>query len=105
MFWGVSVFWGDPAPPQLYVTLAWRGGGSRLAKPAAVLGFAAPPFLLGALRVAEHRNHWGDVLAGFLTGTAIAAFLVSTPKPWAPQPPPGGVPNTPWRSPNPPGTP
>ncbi|XP_071656740.1 phospholipid phosphatase-related protein type 2 [Patagioenas fasciata] len=60
----------------LYVTLAWRGGGSRLAKPAAVLGFAAPPFLLGALRVAEHRNHWGDVLAGFLTGTAIAAFLV-----------------------------
>ncbi|XP_074710865.1 LOW QUALITY PROTEIN: phospholipid phosphatase-related protein type 2 [Strix uralensis] len=61
----------------LYVTLAWRGGGSRLAKPAAVLGFAAPPFLLGALRVAEHRNHWGDVLAGFLTGTAIAAFLVT----------------------------
>ncbi|XP_069737645.1 phospholipid phosphatase-related protein type 2-like [Phaenicophaeus curvirostris] len=61
----------------LYVTLAWRGGGSRLAKPAAVLGFAAPPFLLGALRVAEHRNHWGDVLAGFLTGTGIAAFLVT----------------------------
>uniref|UniRef100_A0A8V5GWU7 Phosphatidic acid phosphatase type 2/haloperoxidase domain-containing protein n=1 Tax=Melopsittacus undulatus TaxID=13146 RepID=A0A8V5GWU7_MELUD len=49
----------------LYVTLAWRGGGSRLAKPAAALGFAAPPFLLGALRVAEHRNHWGDVVAGF----------------------------------------
>ncbi|XP_050167718.1 phospholipid phosphatase-related protein type 2-like, partial [Myiozetetes cayanensis] len=61
----------------LYVTLAWRGGGSRLAKPAAVLGFAAPPFLLGALRVAEHRNSWGDVLGGFLCGTGIAAFLVT----------------------------
>ncbi|XP_058717679.1 phospholipid phosphatase-related protein type 2-like, partial [Poecile atricapillus] len=53
------------------------GGGSRLAKPAAVLGFAAPPFLLGALRVAEHRNSWGGVLGGFLCGTAIAAFLVT----------------------------
>ncbi|XP_030826352.1 phospholipid phosphatase-related protein type 2 [Camarhynchus parvulus] len=62
---------------SVYVTLAWRGGGSRLAKPAAVLGFAAPPFLLGALRVAEHRNSWGGVLGGFLCGTAIAAFLVT----------------------------
>ncbi|XP_051630867.1 LOW QUALITY PROTEIN: phospholipid phosphatase-related protein type 2-like [Manacus candei] len=70
----------------LYVTLAWRGGGSRLAKPAAVLGFAAPPFLLGALRVAEHRNSWGDVLGGFLCGTGIAAFLVRPHKhPQTPQ--------------------
>lgn len=61
----------------LYVTLAWRGGGSRLAKPAAVLALCAPPFLVGAVRVAEHRNHWADVLAGFVTGGAIAAFLVS----------------------------
>ncbi|XP_017695443.1 PREDICTED: phospholipid phosphatase-related protein type 2-like [Lepidothrix coronata] len=90
VFWGVlgcfRVFWGSRGgyfgvtscvPLQLYVTLAWRGGGSRLAKPAAVLGFAAPPFLLGALRVAEHRNSWGDVLGGFLCGTGIAAFLVT----------------------------
>uniref|UniRef100_A0A8U8BMY9 Uncharacterized protein n=1 Tax=Geospiza parvula TaxID=87175 RepID=A0A8U8BMY9_GEOPR len=68
----------------LYVTLAWRGGGSRLAKPAAVLGFAAPPFLLGALRVAEHRNSWGGVLGGFLCGTAIAAFLVTQNPPKIP---------------------
>ncbi|XP_064355452.1 phospholipid phosphatase-related protein type 2-like [Dromaius novaehollandiae] len=61
----------------MYVTLGWGARGSRLAKPAAVLALAAPPFLLGALRVAEHRNHWADVLAGFLTGTAIAAFLVT----------------------------
>ncbi|KAM9514261.1 phospholipid phosphatase-related protein type 2-like [Guaruba guarouba] len=60
----------------LYVTLAWRGAGSRLAKPAAALCFAAPPFLLGALRVAEHRNHWGDVAAGLVCGAGIAAFLV-----------------------------
>ncbi|XP_064557457.1 phospholipid phosphatase-related protein type 2, partial [Zonotrichia leucophrys gambelii] len=78
-----QVVLGTPAPHflpvcrPLYVTLAWRGGGSRLAKPAAVLGFAAPPFLLGALRVAEHRNSWGGVLGGFLCGTAIAAFLVT----------------------------
>ncbi|XP_063037931.1 uncharacterized protein LOC134432985 [Melospiza melodia melodia] len=69
----------------LYVTLAWRGGGQFLGyfwavrdpglagwpggvgvpawpSPRPFLGFAAPPFLLGALRVAEHRNSWGGVL-------------------------------------------
>ncbi|XP_059693611.1 phospholipid phosphatase-related protein type 2-like, partial [Haemorhous mexicanus] len=56
---------------------AYAGAFAGLAKPAAVLGFAAPPFLLGALRVAEHRNSWGGVLGGFLCGTAIAAFLVT----------------------------
>uniref|UniRef100_A0A663FEB3 Phospholipid phosphatase related 2 n=1 Tax=Aquila chrysaetos chrysaetos TaxID=223781 RepID=A0A663FEB3_AQUCH len=67
----------------LYVTLAWRGGGARgWPSRRRFWGSRPPRFLLGALRVAEHRNHWGDVLAGFLTGTAIAAFLdPSTPSP------------------------
>ncbi|XP_014118361.1 PREDICTED: lipid phosphate phosphatase-related protein type 2-like [Pseudopodoces humilis] len=71
------------APPALVYALvtAVPALTSRLAKPAAVLGFAAPPFLLGALRVAEHRNSWGGVLGGFLCGTAIAAFLIPKPDP------------------------
>lgn len=28
------------------------------------------------MRVAEYRNHWADVLAGYFTGGAIAVFLV-----------------------------
>lgn len=35
-------------------------------------------FLTGINRVAEYRNHWSDVIAGFLVGISIAAFLVST---------------------------
>ncbi|KAM8793861.1 phospholipid phosphatase-related protein type 2-like [Eudromia elegans] len=61
----------------LYVTLGWRGGGSRLARPAAALALVAPPLALGALRVAEHRNHRADVLAGLAGGAASAAFLVT----------------------------
>lgn len=67
-----------PRPPhlQMYVTLVGPRG-SRLARPALCLALLAPAFLLGVVRVAEHRNHWADILAGFLTGTAVAAFLVS----------------------------
>uniref|UniRef100_A0A8C8SUK1 Phospholipid phosphatase-related protein type 1 n=1 Tax=Pelusios castaneus TaxID=367368 RepID=A0A8C8SUK1_9SAUR len=61
----------------MYVTLVLEVRGSRLAKPSLCLALAAPAVLVGVVRVAEHRNHWADVLAGFLTGTAIAAFLVS----------------------------
>ncbi|KYO44851.1 phospholipid phosphatase-related protein type 2 [Alligator mississippiensis] len=60
----------------MYVTLVGPRG-SRLARPALCLALLAPAFLLGVVRVAEHRNHWADILAGFLTGTAVAAFLVT----------------------------
>uniref|UniRef100_A0ACB8F3D7 Phospholipid phosphatase- protein type 5 n=1 Tax=Sphaerodactylus townsendi TaxID=933632 RepID=A0ACB8F3D7_9SAUR len=33
-------------------------------------------FLTGINRVAEYRNHWSDVIAGFLVGISIAVFLV-----------------------------
>ncbi|CDQ71000.1 unnamed protein product [Oncorhynchus mykiss] len=33
-------------------------------------------FLTGLNRVAEYRNHWSDVIAGFIIGVAIATFLV-----------------------------
>ncbi|KYO44850.1 lipid phosphate phosphatase-related protein type 2 isoform A [Alligator mississippiensis] len=65
---------GDPV--LMYVTLVGPRG-SRLARPALCLALLAPAFLLGVVRVAEHRNHWADILAGFLTGTAVAAFLVT----------------------------
>lgn len=63
--------------PQMYVTLVFRVKGSRLVKPSLCLALLCPAFLVGVVRVAEYRNHWSDVLAGFLTGAAIATFLVS----------------------------
>ncbi|XP_005994188.1 phospholipid phosphatase-related protein type 2a [Latimeria chalumnae] len=60
----------------IYVTLVFKVKGSRLAKPSICLALLCPAFLVGVVRVAEYRNHWSDVLAGFLTGGAIATFLV-----------------------------
>lgn len=62
---------------QMYVTLVFQLKGSRLAKPSICLSLLCPAFLVGVVRVAEYRNHWSDVLAGFITGGAIATFLVS----------------------------
>ncbi|XP_078021141.1 phospholipid phosphatase-related protein type 2-like isoform X4 [Epinephelus lanceolatus] len=61
----------------MYVTLVFRTKGTRLTKPTLCLVLLSLAVLVGVVRVTEHRNHWNDVLAGFVTGGAIAAFLVS----------------------------
>ncbi|TKS68008.1 Phospholipid phosphatase-related protein type 5 [Collichthys lucidus] len=61
----------------MYVTLVFRTKGTRLTKPTLCLVLLSLAVLVGVMRVTEHRNHWNDVLAGFVTGGAIAAFLVS----------------------------
>lgn len=61
---------------QMYVTLMFRAKGTRLTKPTLCLVLLSLAVLVGVIRVTEHRNHWNDVLAGFVTGGAIAAFLV-----------------------------
>lgn len=61
---------------QMYVTLMFRAKGTRLTKPSLCLVLLSLAVLVGVIRVTEHRNHWNDVLAGFITGGAIAAFLV-----------------------------
>lgn len=60
----------------MYVTLVFRTKGTRLTKPTICLVLLSFAVLVGVVRVTEHRNHWNDVLAGFVTGGAIAAFLV-----------------------------
>ncbi|KAK1884795.1 Phospholipid phosphatase-related protein type 5, partial [Dissostichus eleginoides] len=60
----------------MYVTLTVQAKGTRLAKPVLSLGLVCLAFLTGLNRVAEYRNHWGDVIAGFIIGGAIATFLV-----------------------------
>lgn len=62
--------------PQMYITLMFRAKGTRLTKPTLCLALLSLAVLVGVIRVTEHRNHWNDVLAGFITGGAIAAFLV-----------------------------
>ncbi|KAF3852248.1 hypothetical protein F7725_005603 [Dissostichus mawsoni] len=61
----------------MYVTLVFRTKGTRLTKPTLCLVLLSLAVLVGVVRVTEHRNHWNDVLAGFITGGAIAAFLDS----------------------------
>ncbi|XP_035261392.1 phospholipid phosphatase-related protein type 5-like isoform X1 [Anguilla anguilla] len=61
----------------MYVTIVFRTKGTRLTKPTLCLTLLSLAVLVGVVRVAEYRNHWSDVLAGFLTGGAIAAFLVT----------------------------
>ncbi|XP_019745591.1 phospholipid phosphatase-related protein type 5-like isoform X1 [Hippocampus comes] len=60
----------------MYVTCTVRVEGSRLAKPVLSLALLCLAFLTGLNRIAEYRNHWADVIAGFVIGTAIATFLV-----------------------------
>lgn len=62
----------------MYVTLVFRTKGTRLTKPTVSLTLLCLAMLVGVVRVAEYRNHWGDVLAGYFTGGAIAVFLVRT---------------------------
>lgn len=64
--------------PQMYITCTVKAKGTRLAKPVMSLGLMCLAFLTGINRVAEYRNHWSDVIAGFIIGVAIATFLVST---------------------------
>lgn len=66
---------------QMYITNTVKAKGTRLAKPVLCLGLMCLAFLTGLNRVAEHRNHWSDVIAGFLVGVSIAVFLVSTDLP------------------------
>lgn len=60
----------------MYVTLVLKTKGTRLTKPTISLTLLCLAALVGVIRVAEYRNHWADVLAGFFTGAAIAVFLV-----------------------------
>ncbi|XP_069557292.1 phospholipid phosphatase-related protein type 2a isoform X6 [Brachyistius frenatus] len=61
----------------MYVTLVFKTKGTRLTKPTISLTLLCLAMLVGVVRVAEYRNHWADVLAGFFTGGAIAVFLVT----------------------------
>lgn len=63
---------------QMYITFTVKAKGTRLAKPVMSLGLMCLAFLTGINRVAEYRNHWSDVIAGFIIGVAIATFLVSS---------------------------
>ncbi|XP_012670584.2 phospholipid phosphatase-related protein type 5 isoform X2 [Clupea harengus] len=60
----------------MYITHTVKAKGTRLAKPVMSLGLMCLAFLTGINRVAEYRNHWSDVIAGFIIGVAIATFLV-----------------------------
>ncbi|KAG5847382.1 phospholipid phosphatase-related protein type 5a [Anguilla rostrata] len=60
----------------MYITCTVKNKGTRLAKPALSLGLICLAFLTGINRVVEYRNHWSDVIVGFIIGGAIATFMV-----------------------------
>ncbi|XP_036004352.1 phospholipid phosphatase-related protein type 2a isoform X4 [Fundulus heteroclitus] len=61
----------------MYVTLVFKTKGTRLTKPTISLTLLCLAMLVGVVKVAEYRNHWADVLAGFFTGGSISVFLVT----------------------------
>ncbi|XP_077475061.1 phospholipid phosphatase-related protein type 2a isoform X3 [Stigmatopora argus] len=61
----------------MYVTLVFKTKGTRLTKPTVSFTLLCLAMIVGVVRVAEYRNHWADVLAGFFAGGAIAVFLVT----------------------------
>uniref|UniRef100_A0A3Q3W887 Phosphatidic acid phosphatase type 2/haloperoxidase domain-containing protein n=1 Tax=Mola mola TaxID=94237 RepID=A0A3Q3W887_MOLML len=61
----------------MYVTLVLKTKGTWLIKPTISLTLLCLDMLVCVVRVAEYRNHWADVLAGFFTGGAIAVLLVT----------------------------
>ncbi|XP_053362663.1 phospholipid phosphatase-related protein type 5a [Clarias gariepinus] len=61
---------------SMYITCSVKSKGTRLAKPFVSLGLMCLAFLTGINRVVEYRNHWSDVIAGFIIGSAIAIFMV-----------------------------
>ncbi|XP_061557466.1 phospholipid phosphatase-related protein type 2a isoform X3 [Phycodurus eques] len=61
----------------MYVTLVFKTKGTRLTKPTVSFTLLCLAMIVGVVRVAEYRNHWADILAGFFTGGAIAVFLVT----------------------------
>ncbi|XP_026884205.1 phospholipid phosphatase-related protein type 5a [Electrophorus electricus] len=61
---------------SMYITCRVKAKGTRLAKPMLSLGLVCLAFLTGINRVVEYRNHWSDVIAGFIIGGAIAVFMV-----------------------------
>ncbi|XP_060744201.1 phospholipid phosphatase-related protein type 5a isoform X2 [Tachysurus vachellii] len=60
----------------MYITCSVKSKGTRLAKPVVSLGLMCLALLTGINRVVEYRNHWSDVIAGFIIGAAIAIFMV-----------------------------
>ncbi|XP_062872472.1 phospholipid phosphatase-related protein type 5a [Trichomycterus rosablanca] len=60
----------------MYVTCLVKSKGTHLAKPLFSLGLMCLAVLAGINRVVEYRNHWSDVITGFLIGGATAVFLV-----------------------------
>ncbi|XP_023696024.1 phospholipid phosphatase-related protein type 5a isoform X3 [Paramormyrops kingsleyae] len=61
---------------SMYITCSVKAKGTRLAKPVLSLGLMCLALLAGINRVVEYRNHWSDVIAGFIVGGAIATFMV-----------------------------
>ncbi|XP_028856655.1 phospholipid phosphatase-related protein type 5-like isoform X2 [Denticeps clupeoides] len=60
----------------IYITCTMKSNAMRLAKPLCSLGLICLAFLVCVNRVVEYRNHWCDVIAGFIIGGAIAVFMV-----------------------------
>lgn len=60
----------------LYVHARLRWRTARLLRPLLQAALLLSAVYVGLSRVADNMHHWGDVLAGFLQGAAVAAFVV-----------------------------
>ncbi|XP_038049531.1 phospholipid phosphatase-related protein type 1-like [Patiria miniata] len=59
----------------VYLSTQMQFRNVRLPVPLFCLAYVSCAVIWGLSRAASHRNHWSDVLAGFILGTSIALYL------------------------------
>ncbi|XP_071487563.1 phospholipid phosphatase-related protein type 1-like [Diadema antillarum] len=60
----------------VYITALMRLNSAHAIRPFVGLAVFSVPFLLGVEQVASYKSHWTDVIAGWILGGAIAAYLI-----------------------------
>lgn len=63
---------------QIYLHQCIRIARVRIVKPFLILSIITLAIVAGGVRLASNKNHWEDVIAGFVLGAVIAAYLVTT---------------------------
>lgn len=63
---------------QIYLDQCIRIARVRIVKPFLILSLITLSIVAGGVRLASNKNYWEDVIAGFLLGAIIAAYLVGT---------------------------
>lgn len=60
----------------VYITVMMKLNSAHTLRPFVGLSCLSVPYLLGMQQIAFHKAHWIDVIAGWILGGAVAAYLI-----------------------------